>query len=153
MLYRWLAKGQYRNDPQNASIAHSILAKFNSPKDNALEVAIRHMFGDKIPNNLRFLKLGEDAVYWGYQCGAHGHKGKNGGRGSLKSLIEAYGKVIMGHVHQLEVSKGSMSVGTSSLIPLDYQLGQPSTSMAGNGILYEGGLAQALPVIKGRWRK
>ena len=153
MLYRWLAKGHYRNDPQNKSIAHSILGKYGSPKENALEVAIRHMFGEKIPKNVRFLKLGEDAEYWGYQCGVHGHKGKNGARGSLKSLTEIYGKIIMGHVHQLEVGKGSMSVGTSSLIPLDYQLGQPSTSMAGNGVLYDGGLFQALPIIKGRWRK
>ena len=48
---------------------------------------------------------------------------------------------------------GSISVGTSGVIPMPYQEGQPSTSMAGNAVIYEGGLAQALPIIYGKWKK
>jgi len=67
--------------------------------------------------------------------------------------MEGYGKVVMGHVHQIEINSGSISVGTSSNIPLEYQLGQPSTSMAGNAVLYDGGLLQAIPIIKAHWKK
>jgi hypothetical protein len=149
MLYRWLALGKYSDDKKNRRIAHKILSEYNEG-NSVLELAL-NIVGHSY-KNVRFLKLGEDAIYWGYQCGMHGHKGKNGAKGSLKTLMEE-GKIIMGHVHQLEVNQGSISVGTSSKIPLDYQLGQPSTSMAGNAIIYEGGLAQAIPIIKGKWRK
>ncbi len=59
----------------------------------------------------------------------------------------------MGHTHSLEVNGGSISVGTSGIIPMPYQKGQPSTSTPGNAVIYEGGLAQGLPIINGRWRK
>jgi len=150
MLYRWLSQGHYKKDNgKNLRIAHKIIGAFRKG-DSILETALKVV--GKTPNNVRFLKLGEDAIYWGYQCGMHGHKGKNGGRGSLKTLMED-GKIVMGHVHQLEVNQGSASVGTSSIIPLEYQLGQLSTSMAGNVVIYPEGLMQALPIIKGRWRK
>ena len=150
MLYRWLAKGGYKKgNKKNKRIAHKIIGEFQKG-DSILETALRIV--GHTPQNTTFLKLGEDAIYWGYQCGLHGHKGKNGARGNLKTLMDE-GKIIMGHVHQLEVNQGSASVGTSSKIPLDYQLGQLSTSMAGNVVLYDGGLMQALPIIKGRWKK
>ncbi len=149
MLYRWLAQGSYKNDKKNRRMAHKILGEFQKG-DSILETALRII--GQTPQNVKFLKLGEDAIYWGYQCGLHGHKGKNGARGSLKTLMEE-GKIIMGHVHQLEVNQGSASVGTSSKIPLDYQLGQLSTSMAGNVIIYDGGLMQAIPIIQGKWKK
>lgn len=149
MLYRWLAKGKYRQDKKNRRMAHRILGEYEKG-DSILETALKVV--GHTPHNVKFLKLGEDAIYWGYQCGMHGHKGKNGGRGSLKTLMED-GKIVMGHVHQLEVSQGSASVGTSSKIPLDYQLGQLSTAMAGNVVIYPGGLMQALPIIKGMWKK
>jgi hypothetical protein len=151
MLYRWIAKGAYRNDDKNRKMAHKIAGEFNSG-DVILEVALRKVMGFKF-KNVEFLKPEDDVIYWGYQFGAHGHRGKNGARGSLKSLKEAYTKVVIGHVHQLEVDEGSMSAGTSSKIPMDYQKGNPSTSMAGNVVLYENGLAQALPIIRGRWKK
>ncbi len=150
MLYRWLSNGGYRTDKKNRRVAHKILGVYQKG-DSILETALRVMEQD-IPHNIKFLKLGEDAIYWGYQCGMHGHKGKNGAQGSLKSLMED-GKIIIGHVHQLEINQGSGSVGTSSKIPLEYQLGQLSTSMAGNIVIYEGGLMQGLPIIRGRWKK
>ncbi|PJC45521.1 hypothetical protein CO037_01070 [Candidatus Pacearchaeota archaeon CG_4_9_14_0_2_um_filter_30_8] len=150
MLFRWLTKGQYKNDDENRLIAYKILGE-GINRYNTLEKAIKKFV--EIPENVVFLKPGEDRIYWGYQFAAHGHLGKNGARGSLKSLMEGYGKVVMGHVHQIEINSGSISVGTSSNIPLEYQLGQPSTSMAGNAVLYDGGLLQAIPIIKAHWKK
>jgi hypothetical protein len=36
---------------------------------------------------------------------------------------------------------------------MEYQQGQPTTSMAGNAVIYEKGLIQALPIIYGKWKK
>ncbi len=149
MLYRWIAKGAYRNDDLNRRMAHKIAGEFNKG-DLAIEVALRKVLGFNF-KNVEFLKPEDDAIYWEYQFAAHGHLGKNGARGSLNSLMEAYNHVVIGHVHKLEVKQGSASAGTSSVIPMHYQKGHPSTSMAGNVVLYEGGLIQALPIIDGMW--
>lgn len=149
MLYRWLTKQMFRKDKENIQTAYNILG-LGIDRHNTLEKALNY-YGD-IPSNVTFLKPGQDRIYWGFQCAAHGHLGKNGSRGTLKNLIEGYGKVIMGHVHSYEVINDSMSVGTSTKIPLHYQLGSPSTSMAANAVIYDGGLVQGLPIIKGEWK-
>lgn len=149
MLFRWLTRGQYKRDKENRLTAFKILGE-GIDRFNCLEKAIKKFVN--LPDNVVFLKPGEDRIHWGYQCAAHGHLGKNGSRGSLKNLSEGYGKVFIGHVHQLEIMGDSASAGTSTRIPLEYQLGQPSTSMAGNIVLYEGGLFQGLPIVKGKWR-
>ncbi len=148
MLYRWLAEGRYRTDKKNRRLAHKILGEYQKG-DSILETALKIIGYDL--DKVKFLKLGEDAIYWGYQCGMHGHKGKNGGKGSLKTLMED-GKIIIGHGHELKIDQGSGAVGTSSKIPLEYQLGQLLTSMAGNIVIYDGGLIQALPIIRGKWK-
>ncbi len=150
MLYRWLSNEEYRKDLENVLTAHTILARDIS-RDNCFETAIK-LFSD-IPKNVRFLSPGEDVKYYGILCSSHGHQGVNGARGSLKSLEKVYGKLIIGHVHKLEMLRKSMSVGTSTKIPLEYQKGFPSSSMAGNGVIYEGGLMQAIPIVKGKWAK
>lgn len=150
MLYRWLMKEKYRKDDENWLTAHKILAQ-DVDRANCFEKAIK-LFYD-IPNNITFLKPGEDRIYWGYLCSAHGHQGTNGARGTLGGLEKAYYKVVVGHGHQLQILRNSISVGTSTKIPLDYQLGNPSTSMSGNAAIYEGGLVQAIPIIKGKFSK
>jgi|GEM_PF-863038 len=150
MVFRWLTGGHYKTDDENRLTAYKILGE-GINRFNTIEKAIKRFV--KIPKNVTFLKPGEDRIYYGYQFAVHGHLGKNGARGNLKNLMEGYGKVVMGHVHQIEINSGSASVGTSSNIPLEYQLGQPSTATAGNAVLYEGGLLQVIPIVKGHWRK
>lgn len=148
MLYRWLDKEGYRKDWENFYTAHAIIAK-GVDRGNCFETAIK-MFCD-IPDNVVFLKPGEDEFREGYLMSAHGNQGVNGSKGTLMGLEDIYKKVIIGHGHKLEVLRDAISVGTSTNIPLPYQLGNPSTSMAGNAAVYKGGLAQAIPIIKSRW--
>jgi hypothetical protein len=149
-LRRWLSEGKYRNEPQNARFAHKIISQIQKGQ---WPLAVAMKIIGKLPKNVEFLTLTEDCKPWGYECAAHGHKGINGARGNLKSLITGYGKVIMGHTHELEVRNGSICVG----IPMPYQEGQPSTSMRGSAVIYDGGLIQSLPIIplpgKSRWIK
>ncbi|HIG94986.1 MAG: hypothetical protein QT05_C0013G0015 [archaeon GW2011_AR13] len=149
MLYRYLSGNKFKHDKENRIIAYKILS-LGIDRYNTFEKAIKYLIND-LPDNVTFLKPGQDRIYWGIQCAAHGHLGKNGTRGTLKSLMEGYLKVMMGHTHTLGVDEDGYNVGTSSKIPLKYQLGQPSTSMAGNGAIYDGGLAQIIPIIKSQW--
>ena len=109
----------------------------------------------KIPSNVKFLGLADDKRPWGYECASHGHLGVSGRGGSLKSFKVSYGKGIEGHFHTLEVDGHAISVGTNSIIPLEYQKGSPSKSLHGNAVIYDveggGNLAQALPIIHGQW--
>ena len=149
MLYRWLEKEGYRKDKENWNIANKILGE-GPRREDCFEKAVKLLC--EIPENVKFLKLGGDDVeVEGYLMSSHGHQGTNGSRGNLKQLEAIYKKVVIGHGHKLEVLHNAISVGTSTNIPLDYQLGNPSTSMAGNAVIYRGGLAQAIPIIKSKW--
>ncbi len=149
MLYRWLAQGKYIIDKKNRRLAHKILGRYQKG-DSILETSLKVV--GKSFKKVRFLRIGEDAIYYGYQCGIHGHTGKNGARGNLKTWMQDM-NIIIGHVHQLEIKQGSASVGTSSKIPLDYQLGNLSTAMAGNAVIYGRKLMQVIPIIQGKWKK
>lgn len=149
-VHKWLARGAHLQDRKNARMGSRIMAAYYEG-DSVLQRGLEII--GPIPENVNFLGLTDDRRPWGYQCSAHGHLGVNGSRGSLKQFRGSYGKVIIGHVHQLQVIGKAISVGTNSIMPLDYQRGQPSTSMHGNAVIYEGGFAQAIPIINGRWRK
>ncbi|OYT36506.1 hypothetical protein B6U91_01025 [Candidatus Pacearchaeota archaeon ex4484_71] len=151
MLYRWITGQEWVDDRTNRQFVYKLLP-LKLERDDTFEKMIRLVRPD-LPKNVNFLKRGEDRIYWGYQCAAHGHLGKNGARGNLKNLMEGFTKVIKGHSHDFEINDDSIGVGTSSMIPMPYQLGQPSTSMAANAVVYKGGLAQGIPIIKGRWSK
>lgn len=151
MIYRWLTDQKFMSDKENRKFAYQLMAQPIN-RDNTFETIIKYVMPE-MPENVRFLKRGEDRIYWGYQCAAHGHLGKNGARGNLKNLKEGYTKVIKGHAHEFEIDDESIGVGTSAIIPMPYQLGQPSTSMAANGVVYNGGLSQGIPIIKGKWAK
>ena len=149
-IHKWLAQGGHRRDRKNKRLGLKIEANYymgDSPLERTLEQI------GKLPDNVVFLRPTDDRRPEGYQCSAHGDLGINNARGSLKGFELSYGKGIMGHTHQLEVWRKAISVGTNSEIPLDYQIGRPSTSMHGNAAIYPGGLAQAMPIINGRWRK
>ncbi len=149
MLKRWLEAERFQEEIENKRFGGKLFYSLREgewPLKKAME-----MMG-KIPSNVEFLSLRSDIRPWGYQLAAHGHKGVNGSKGSLLSLKRGFGKVIMGHVHQPEINGYAISVGTSTEIPLDYQEGQPGTSMAANAVLVEGGFAQLLPIIYGKWK-
>ena len=146
------------NDTPFVSELRSGLLMEENPVQRGLELIALHdktnrLKGKSLPKNIHCLNLNEGFILNGYQLGVHGHRGKNGARGSPNAMKEGYGKGIFGHTHTPEINGDSITVGTSSIIPLKYQEGQPGTSMPANAVLYENGLAQLLPIIIGKWNK
>lgn len=148
MLYRWLASNSFLKDPENRLTAHKILAE-DVDRGDCFEKAVK-LFAD-IPDNVVFLRPGEDRFVQGYLMSMHGHQGSNGARGSIKAIEKIAKKASIGHGHAPVVWHDSFSTGTSTMIPLPYQKGFFSTSMAGNTVIYETGLGQSIPIVKSMW--
>lgn len=119
----------------------------------ALKDRANKIKGKGLPKNIYCLDLDEGLIIKRNQLGAHGHRGMNGAKGTPKGMLEGYGCGVFGHFHAPSVDKDCAYVGTSSIIPLHYQKGQPGTSMPANAVLYENGLKQLLPIIIGKWNK
>ncbi|MFH1589803.1 MAG: hypothetical protein ABIB43_04520 [archaeon] len=145
---RYLESGRFIHEPWNGKIAFK-LADAMVMGQNPVEIGLNMM--GKIPPNVRFLKLRDDYKVWGWQLASHGHKGISGARGNVKSAEVAHGKSITGHTHAPEIMRNTVIVGTSTRLDLPYTDGSSSRWLAANAVLYEGGLVQLLPSIKGKW--
>ncbi|MEK6827609.1 MAG: hypothetical protein AABX99_03955, partial [Nanoarchaeota archaeon] len=159
---RYLTNFQFVEEPWNDTpfvleLRSGLLIKKN-PIQKGLELIAsedktNRLRGKSLPKNIHCLDLDEGFILNGYQLGVHGHKGENGAKGSPQGMKRGYGKGVFGHTHTPEINGDCITVGTSSIIPLNYQRGQPGTSMPANAVLYENGLAQLLPIIIGKWNK
>ena len=56
----------------------------------------------------------------------HGHVGASGSRGSLQQYSRMSTKTVTGHSHSIGRIGGSVSVGTSTFLRLDYNKGASS---------------------------
>jgi len=146
----WINSGRVLKDPKNMRIGAGIIRNFSSSKSIA-RTALEQV--GRIPRNIEFLLLDSDQRPHSYECSAHGHLGIDGAKGTLRQFKVSYGRVVTGHTHTLEVDGHAISAGTNSEIPMEYQKGQPSKAMAGNVAIYAPDLAQAIPIIGGRWKK
>jgi hypothetical protein len=149
-LDRYLESGKFLSQPWNLEVSLE-LAKRKCKGEDPVEAGIAMM--GKLPSNIHFLGLNDDMKVWGYQLASHGHKGNSGARaGNAASRELAHGKSITGHTHTPELLRGTIIVGTSTILNPEYTEGSASSWMAANAVLYEGGLVQLLPIINGKWK-
>ena len=66
----------------------------------------------------------------GYLMSVHGHIGASGSRGSLQQYSRLSTKTVTGHSHTIGRIGGAVSVGTSTHLRLDYNIGASSWSNA-----------------------
>jgi hypothetical protein len=155
-IRRYLTNFDFEDEPWNDTSFTAALRTGLLEDDDPIETGLGLISLEQkikgLPDNVYFLKLEEGMVMLGYQLGVHGHKGVNGARGSPRGMKMGYGKVIAGHTHSPEINGDCYTVGTSSIIPLDYAKGQPGTAMPANAVLYSNGLVQLLPIIIGDWK-
>ena len=146
-LNRYIQDGGYIHDPANLDVALKIATAMMAGKDPVQAGVELH---GALPPNIRWLEYDEDYKIAGVECGAHGHRGSNGARGSLKAMENAYGNSISGHAHTPEILRGAWQVGTTSRLNLSYNKG-PSSWLHSSCLLYSNGQRQVLNVIDGRW--
>ena len=72
------------------------------------------------------LGLNDNVSIKGYLMSIHGHVGASGSRGSLQQYSRMSTKTVTGHSHSIGRIGGSVSVGTSTFLRLDYNKGASS---------------------------
>jgi hypothetical protein len=148
-LDKYLAEGKYIEDVHNHAFALVLAyAKLNGA--NPIEAGLNWL-GYKLPK-VRWLDRDEDFKVAGIELGAHGDRGANGSKGSLATLEEAYGDVVVGHSHVPQIQRGAWAVGTCSKLKLEYNRG-PSSWLHSSCLVYANGQRQLINSIDGRWRR
>ena len=148
-LDRYLDEGKFVKDALNAKISFDLARELAKGK-NPVEVGVRMM--GPLPKNIFFLKRDEDLKVRGYQLGSHGDKGPSGGRGSIRSRENDFGKSITGHSHSSQVLRETYIVGTSTPLTMFYTKGHPTSWTNSNAFLWDNGTVQMVHIIKGKWR-
>lgn len=148
-LMRYLNLGEFDDNNRKISTKLQLLAMDG---EHPLKAAIHKIHGVPEGKDVRWLGIDEDFRIAGIELGAHGHLGNNGHRNpGVKGMAKTYGKVMFGHGHHGEIWHGSMMVGTSTFLKLDYNRGGSSWDNS-QGIVYQDGTRQIVNVIKGNWR-
>lgn len=153
-LNRWLNDGEFMKDTKNMRFGLE-LAMYMAEKDynDPVEAGIKK-FG-KLPAGIKFLNRDEDFKVRGYQLSAHGDKGPGGGRGTMRSKENAWGRSISGHTHRAEILRDTYVVGTSQDRNVYYMRGHPSSWSHSHALLWNNGTVQMIHFIgdgKKKWR-
>lgn len=151
-LERYLQEGKYVNDPQNHRLSLILALQFLD-KNDPLKYAIDHICRkyDPTTSKVKWLAIDDDYRVEGIQCGAHGHLGANGARGSIEAMESAYGNSVSGHSHTPQILRGAWCVGTSSYLKLSYNHGA-SSWLHSSCLIYPGGARQLINCIDGKWK-
>lgn len=152
-LERYLQEGKYVDDPQNHRISLILALQLLDRKD-PLKFAINELClnnDKKIIDRIKWLSIDDDFKIEGIQCGAHGHLGPNGAKGSIEGMENAYGNSVSGHSHTPQILRGAWCVGTSSLLKLEYNRGA-SSWLHSSCLIYPGGARQLINCIEGKWK-
>lgn len=149
-LNRWLKEGKFKSDPHNFQVGCKLADKYVDGLE-PLKAGLDLVGGAKNSKKLVWLDRDQDYKIVGVECGAHGDKGPNGSRGSIKNIEKAYGKCIIGHSHTPGILRGIYQVGTSTFLQLNYNEG-PSSWVHCSCLLYPNGHRQLINSINGKWR-
>lgn len=148
-LSNWLDRGDFMNDERNHIIGLE-LALNKALGQNPLEYGLRKFETFK---NVTFLhsdesfKLTDKLI----EFGVHGHRGPNGSRGASGSLERSYGHLMTGHTHAPEILRNKWTVGTSTYLTLQYNVGASSWIQTA-GLVYKNGSKQLVNFIMGKYR-
>lgn len=145
-LERYIDEGRWKDDPENLYDALDLVKARMDGKD-----PLKHLIVDKIglnnPKKVKWLDRDEDYMVYGIENGAHGDKGGNGSRGSLRSIEKAYYKATVGHAHTAGIWREVYQVGTSTVLKLSYNTG-PSSWTNTMCIQYPNGQRQLVNIIR-----
>lgn len=161
---RWLQFADPRFDPENAELWHNynyIQLKWirEGKKDSVFELAVLDTMakaGMNYAGTVNFLP--EDRSYvicedsGGIECGAHGHRGSNGSRGSPAQFRKMNRKMNTGHTHSAGIIDGVYTGGVMGKLDMGYNIGPSSWSHSHIVVYPNGKRAIITQRSNGRWR-
>lgn len=147
-IERWVNEGRYMKEPQNILAGHKMFLAYTQGQDLLYSGLKEHW---DVPKDVKFLDRDSQLRRYGFQIGFHGDETFNGGKGSVKSIENAYGKSVTAHKHTPELLRDTYVVGTSTKYKLDYNGGN-SGWLQSHVFLYNNGKAQHVNIVDGRWK-
>lgn len=149
-LIRYLEDGRFLKDHENFFTATEIIEGIKNGHD-PLTYGVEKYMDEKAKQKTIWLERDEDFRIAGIECGAHGDKGPNGSRGTLRNLESAYGACVVGHSHTPGILRDAWQNGTSTYLQLSYNSGA-SSWMHASTLIYPNGARQMIFSINGKWR-
>ena len=159
MLARWIVAHDWRTNPVNASFylraalemvketrMTEIGTEYPSPFPMIFPSMVESMEG------IRLLKPDESFTLGGIELSMHGDRGPGGARGSIRNLRRIGIKSIIGHSHCPGIEEGTVQVGTSTNLRLEYTVGSPSAWLNAHCILHDDSKRQLIVIVGGKWR-
>ena len=148
---RYLKRCGFVNDPINFKIGCQLAAEVVNTNKDFLEEGLKLVGVGKHHNKLKFLGVNEDYMIGNNHVGAHGDRGANGSRGSLRSLAKSFSKGVFGHSHTPGIYKNARQIGTTSKLRQGFNKG-PSSWIHCSALVYDNGQVQLINAIDGKWR-
>lgn len=153
---RWVRPYKFAKDPVNAEFgtllaADIITANKVGIRKDFFKTALELNGAPKNMSKLKWLSYDEDYLVSGIHLGAHGDRGANGARGSIKGLAKSYPRCVVAHSHTPGIFKGTFQVGTTSLLRLGYNKGASSWIHC-SCLVYRSGQRQLINSINGIWK-
>lgn len=146
-LDRWLKNTDWR---KAATLRNSIeYMEFSALllKGLAPQGIIPYLIKQKFPT-FNTLGRSDSFVVNDWELGLHGDVGSNGSRGSLLQFRTLNRKLVVGHYHSPGRKDGALSVGTSTKLRVNYNVG-PSSWLQSHVIIHNDGKAQHINFIQG----
>lgn len=155
-LQRWLAKHDWRLDPENARFyLRSALAMIEAKEGERGDIFAywmrEHVANSALRGPVTVLNRDESYTVKGIELGMHGDIGPNGSRGSRMNLRRIGVKSIIGHSHSPGIEEGCYQVGTSSILRPGYNRG-PSSWLQTHCVVYASGKRTLVTIVGGRCR-
>ncbi len=159
MLARWIVAHDWRQNPVNASFyLRAALEMVKGTRMTEIGTVYPSPFPMIFPSmvksmeGIRLLKPDESFTLAGVELSMHGDRGPGGARGSIKNLRRIGIKSIIGHSHRPGIEEGTVQVGTSTNLRLEYTVGSPSAWLNAHCVLHADGKRQLIVILSGHWR-
>jgi len=150
-IVKYLSDGRWIEDTVNTKFSIDLFKDVIEGKDPVEEYVFRK--NPILKNNIEFLKRDKDVYVEGILCSSHGDKASGSSRGSTPIGKElSFGSSITGHSHTVSILRNAWTVGTNSYLTLDYTVGNPTSWIHANCVVFKEGKRQMLISIKGKWK-
>lgn len=155
-LDRWLKNQDWKKQSTTKNSMEymeysQILLKQYAEADELVDIkgVIPELINQKYPEYIT-LKSNDSYIVKGWELAQHGHVGAHGTRGAFNQFRKLNTKIITGHTHTPGRKDGAVSVGTSTRLRIDYNIG-PSAWLQSHAIIHKNAKVQHINFIDGEF--
>lgn len=146
----WKKQSTAKNSMEYMEYSQILLKQYSEAEELMdIKGVIPELINRQYPK-FKTLTASDSYIVKGWELSQHGNVGSNGSRGSLNQFRNLNTKVITGHYHSPGRKDGSVSVGTSTKLRIDYNLGA-SSWLQSHVIIHKNGKVQHINFIDGEF--